>query len=168
MKLSFNLLIVLLVISLQSENLFAQDSLSFLQISKVSNPKKVKQVDPDSYFKVKPFDGKKLKAKFAGIGDGFIISTINDTIYFSDIKWIKLKMKIGGLENAAAITGVFAGTWLSLGTVPMALFYITEGIFWPVIAPVATLSAAVIGFRTLAGRRYHTKKWVLETRSQFN
>jgi len=169
MKLTFKLLIFLLAISFQSENLFAQDSLCFLQISKISNTKKVKQVEPNSYFKMKPYDGKKLKAKFAAIGDGFIISTINDTIYFSDIKWIKLKMKIGGLANAAAITGVFAGTFLSFGTVPMALYFIAaEGVFWPVLAPAATLSAAIIGFRALAGRRYHTKTWKLETSSQFN
>lgn len=169
MKLTLKLLIFLLAISFQSENIFAQDSLSFLQISKISNPKKVKQVDPNSYFKVKPHDGKKLKAKFADIGYDFIISTTNDTIYFGDIKWIKLKMKISGLANAAAITGVFAGTYFSFGTVPMALYFIAvEGVIWPVIAPVATLSAAIIGFRVLAGKRYHTKKWILETSSQFN
>ena len=169
MKQTFKLLIFLLALSFQSENIFAQDSLSFLQISKISNPNKVKQVDPNSYFKVKPHDGKKLKAKFAAIGDDFIISTSNDTIYFGDIKWIKLKMKISGLANAAAITGVFAGTYLSFGTVPMALYFIAvEGVIWPVIAPVATLSAAIIGFRALAGRRYHTKKWKLETSSQIN
>jgi len=169
MKQTFKLLIFLLALSFQSENIFAQDSLSFLQISKISNPNKVKQVDPNSYFKVKPHDGKKLKAKFAAIGDDFIISTTNDTIYFGDIKWMKLKMRISGLANAAAITGVFAGTYLSFGTVPMALYFIAvEGVIWPVIAPVATLSAAIIGFRVLAGRRYHTEKWKLETSFQFN
>jgi hypothetical protein len=78
-------------------------------------------------------------------------------------------VKISGFSNAAAVPGVFAGTWLSFGTVPMALYFIAaEGMFWPVIAPVATLSVAIIGFRTLAGRRYHTKKWKLETSTQLN
>ena len=169
MKLTFKLLIFLLAISFQPENLFAQDSLYLLQISKISNAKKIKQVNPNSYFKVKPHDGKKLKAKFASVGDDFIISITNDTIYFGDIKWIKLKMKISDFASAAALTGVFSGTYLSFGTVPMALYFIAaEGVFWPLVAPVATLSVAIIGFRTLAGRRYHTKKWKLETSSQFN
>lgn len=164
MKLAIKLLILMLVISFQSGNLFSQDSVTFLQVSKISNPKKVKQVDPNSYFKVKPHDGRKLKAKFASVGDDIIISTTNDTIYFDDIKWIKLKMEISGFSKAAAITGVFAGTWLSFGTVPLAIYYIAaEGMFWPVIAPAATLSVAIFGFRALAGRRYHTKTWKLES-----
>ena len=164
-----NLLIFSLAILFQSENLFAQDSLYHLQISRIANTKKIKQVDTNSYFKVKPHDGKKLKAKFAALGDDFIISTTSDTIYFGDIKWIKLKMKISGLANAAAISGVFAGTYLSFGTVPMALYFIAvEGVIWPVIAPVATLSAAIIGFRALAGRRYQTKKWKLEAMAPLN
>lgn len=169
MKLTFKLLIFLLAISFQSVSLFAQDSLSFLQVSKISNPKKVKQIDPNSYFKVKPHDGKKLKAKFASVGDDFIITTTNDTIYFGDIKWIKLKMKISGFEKTAAITGVFAGSYLSFVTVPAAIYFIViEGVFWPLIPATATLSGAVIGYKTLAGRRYHTKKWKLESSSQFN
>jgi hypothetical protein len=43
-----------------------------------------------------------------------------------------------------------------------AMVFAIDGLLWPIIAPVATLSAAVIGFRTLSGRRYHTKKWELE------
>lgn len=171
MKLIFklNLLIFLLAFVFLSDNLFAQDSLIHLQISKISNIKKVKQVDSNSYFMVKPHDVKKLKAKFASVGDDFIITTTNDTIYFVDIKWIKLKMKISGFEKAAAITGVFAGSYLSFGTVPMALYFLAvEGMFWPLIAPAATLSAVVIGYRTLAGRRYHTKKWKFEASTQFN
>jgi hypothetical protein len=169
MKLIFKLLIFLFVISFQSESLFAQDSLSFLQISKISNAKKVKQVDPNSYFKVKPHDGKKWKAKFVSANYDFIVSTTNDTIYFVDIKWINLKMKVSGFEKTAAITGVFAGSYLSFGTFPMAIYFLAaEGMFWPVIAPAATLTLAVIGYKTLAGRRYLTRKWKLEASTQFN
>jgi hypothetical protein len=169
MKLTFKLLIFLHAISFQSESLFAQDSLSLLQISKISNANKVKQIDPNSYFKVKPHEGKKLKAKFASVGDDFIITTINDTIYFGDIKWIKLKMKISGFEKTAAITGVFAGSYLSFATVPAAIYFIVvEGVFWPLIPATTTLSAAVIGYKTLAGRRYYTKKWKFETSTQLN
>lgn len=169
MKLTFKLLTFLLAITLQSEILFAQDSLSFLQISKISNPNKVKQVDPNSYFKVKPHDGKKLKAKFASVGNDFIISTTNDTIYFSEIKWIKLKMQLNRIEKAAAVTGVFAGTYLSFVTVPAATYFIiVNGVFWPVIPATATVSAAIIGFRSLAGHRYQTKKWKLEGNNTHN
>ena len=171
MKLNFklNLLIFLLAILFQSENLFAQDSLYHLQISRIANAKKIKQVDSNSYFKFKSHNGKKMKSKFAKIEYDFIISTTNDTIYFNEIKWIKLKMQLNRFEKAAAITGVFAGSYLSFGTVPMAIYFLViEGMFWPVIAPVSSLSVAVIGFRTLSGRRYSTKKWKLEASTQLN
>lgn len=171
MKLNFklNFLIFLLAILFQSENLFAQDSLYRLQISRISNAKKVKQVDSNSYFKYKSHNGNKLKAKFAKIGDDYIISTTNDTIYFGEIKWIKLKMQLNGIEVATAVTGVFAGAYLSMGTVPMAMYFLAiEGMLWPIIAPAATISAAVIGFRTLVGRRYYTKKWELEATTPIN
>jgi hypothetical protein len=156
-------LIILLAFLFQSENLFAQDSLYHLQISRISNPQKVKQVDSSSFFKYKLHNEKKLKARFAKIEEDFIISTSNDTIYFSEIKWIKLKMQISRFGKTAAIIGVSAGSYLSLATVPMAaMVFAIDGLLWPIIAPAATLSAAVIGFRTLSGRRYHTKKWELE------
>jgi hypothetical protein len=162
-------LIFLLPFLFQTENLFAQDSLYHLQISRISNAKKVKQVDLSSFFKYKPYNGKKLKTRFAKIGEDFIISTSTDTIYFSEIKWIKLKMQLSRLEKTAAITGVFAGTYLSLATVPMAaMVFAIDGLLWPIIAPVATLSAAVIGFITLGGRRYHSKRWELEATAPFN
>lgn len=158
-----NLLVILLTIFLPTVKLFAQDSICHLQITRISKAKKIKKVDSNSFFKLKQHNGKKLKSKFSAAGEDFIVTTTNDTIYFSEIKWIKLKMQLNGIEKAASITGVFAGTYLSFGTVPMALYFIAaEGVFWPIIAPVATLSAAIVGFRTLAGRRYQTKKWKLE------
>jgi len=158
-----NILVILLTIFFPSVNLFAQDSICHLQVSRISKAKTIKKVDSDSFFKLKLYNGKKLKSKFAAVGEDFIVTTTNDTIYFSEIKWIKLKMQLNGIEKAASITGVFAGTYLSFGTVPMALYFIAaEGLFWPIIAPVATLSAAFIGFRALAGHRYQTKKWKLE------
>ncbi|GAB1454361.1 hypothetical protein MASR2M47_44170 [Draconibacterium sp.] len=72
-------------------------------------------------------------------------------------------MQISRFGKTAAIIGVSAGSYLSLATVPMAaMVFAIDGLLWPIIAPAATLSAAVIGFRTLSGRRYHTKKWELE------
>lgn len=165
MKLTFklNLLVILLSIFLPTVKLFAQDSIYHLQVSGISKAKKIKLVESDSFFKLKQHNGKKLKSKFSVVGEDFIVSKTNDTIYFSEIKWIKLKMQLNGIEKAASITGVFAGTFLSFGTVPMALYFIAvEGVFWPVTAAAATLSAAIIGFRALAGRRYNTKTWKLE------
>ena len=60
MKLTFklNLLVIFLTIFLQSKNLFAQHSLYYLQISRISKPKKINQVDSDSFYKLKQHNGK--------------------------------------------------------------------------------------------------------------
>ena len=142
----------------------AQSSKRSLNLSKKSNQKKVKMVEPASYFKLKTTNGTKVKGKFDTMDDDFFISNKNDTVFFEEIFWIKAKTELSRLGKAAAITGVFGGTYFSFGTVPMALYFIVmEGTFWVVFAPVATISAAVFGIRMLGGRRYKMSRWNLQT-----
>ena len=157
-------LIIILIISFFAICSSAQNSEKTITLSKISNHKKVKQIDPNSYFKVKTINGKKLKGKFASVSDNYFISTENDTILLNEIYWIKAKSQISGLVKALAITGVFAGIFFSFGTVPAALSFIAmESNFCVILAPAATISASVIGIRTLGGRRYKLKRWKLET-----
>jgi len=157
-------LIIVLFISFFAMHSSAQNSGKTLILSKFSNQKKVKQIDPNSYFKVKTIDGKKLKGKFASVSDNYFISTENDTILLNEIIWIKAKRKISGLVKGLAITGVLAGTYFSFGTIPAAISFIAmQSNYWVILAPAATISASVMGIRTLGGRRYKLKRWKLET-----
>ena len=162
-------LIFVLFISLFSMNLFAQNANIVLTLSKYSNQKKVRQIDPVSYFKVKTNASKKLKGKFSSISDNYFVSTENDTIYLNEINWIKAKRKLKKWEKAIAIPSVFAGTFFSFGTIPAA-FMIMSMESTPLIflVPIATVSIAIYGFVTLGGRRYKMKRWKLDTQKILN
>ena len=143
----------------------AQNPDKKLFLTKVSKPEKIKEVDSQSHFKVKTIDGEKIKGKFFSFANDYFVSTNNDTIRINEIRWIKAKKHLGKWEKTAAIIATFSGIYFSIGTVPAA-FIITamEGNAWIILAPVATLTAATIGFRALAGRKYHLKNWKLETK----
>lgn len=162
-------LIFLLSFTFLALNSFTQNVENVLILSKKTNQKKIKQIDPNSYYKVKNIDGKKLKGKFANVSDNYFISTKNDTIFLNEIYWIKAKQKLTKGKKAIAITAVFAGTFFSFGTIPAALmFAMTYSNYWVILAPIATISASVFGIRTLGGRRYKMNKWKLKTKNIIN
>jgi hypothetical protein len=129
------------------------------------NSTKVREIDSDSYFKVKTREGKKLKGKFDVFADDYFVSLNNDTIFFNEIKWIKAKTEWSKWQTGLAVTATFAGIWFSIGAIPAAFFVLaTEGTAIVFLAPAATITSTVIGFRMLAGRKYKMKKWGLEIR----
>lgn len=160
-------IIHILCLSLFTLNSFAQSTENVLILTKQSNQKKIKQIDPDSYFKLKTIDGEKLKGKFDSVYDNYFVSAENDTIFLNDICWIKAKKQLTKLEKSLAIAGVFAGIYFSLATIPAA-FMIIESNALIILAPIASISATVGGFRILGGRRYKMKRWKLDTQRILN
>jgi hypothetical protein len=162
-------LLSILLIFVFTIHSFAQNAENVLSLSRISNHKKVKQIAPNSFFKLKTIGGVKIKGKFAGASKNYLTTTENDTILFSDIRWIKAKRELTKLGKGLAIAGVFAGAYFSLATVPAALMIMAmHANYWIILAPVATLSATVAGYKTLKGRRYKMKRWKLETKNTIN
>lgn len=159
-------LIIILCFSIFTLKSIAQNSENTLIFSKYSNENKINKIEPNSYFKLRTFDGNRIKGKFLSISANYFISLKNDTIYYNDIDWIKARMQLTKWEKGIAIAGLFAGMYFSMGTVPAAFYFVfIEENYLIILAPAATISAASFGFKTLKGRKYKMKKWKLETQS---
>ena len=144
------------------ENTFAQQIKIPLVLAKQQSGK-IKNIDSKSFFKVKTTQGKKVKGKFSAFGDDYFVSAANDTIFFNDIVWIKVKTELTKWETGLAITATFAGVWFSIGAIPAAFYFLAmEGTAIVFLAPAATLTSTVIGFRMLGGRKYKMSRWNLE------
>ncbi len=123
---------------------------------------KQKGLNINSFFKLKTKDGEKIKAKLSALIDNGLVTLQNDTVLFQDIRWIRIQRDLNKLEKGLAIAGTFAGSYLSIGAIPAGLvFLFIESNPWVLLAPVATLSSFVIGFKTLRGKKYKTKYWKL-------
>lgn len=156
----------IVVFSTQS---LAQNTENVLVLSKISNPEKTKQIDPNSYFKVKTIEGKKIKGKFADVHENYFLTTTKDTIYLNEINWIRARKELTKWEKGLGIAGVFGGTIYSGASTMAALMYIAlEANYWVIIAPAIIIPATIIGFRTLIGRRYKLRKWELATKAVIN
>jgi hypothetical protein len=143
----------------------AQNSGNLLFLSQISNRNRIKMIDSHSYFKIKTNAGDKIKGKFSIVAEDYFVSTKGDTIYINEIEWIKAKRQLAKWEKATATAALFSGIYFSFGTVPAAFIILAmEGNAWIILAPVVTISAAIIGFRTLGGRRYNLKIWKLESK----
>ncbi len=171
MKLTFKVFYLTFIICISIFNLksYAQDSGNVLILLKYSNESKTKQIDPNSYFKVKTIDGKKLKGKFADVYENYFLTTTNDTIYLNEIDWIKARKQLTKWEKGLGIVGVFGGTIYSCASTMAALMFIAlEANYWVILAPAVIIPATIISFRTLVGRRYKLKKWKLKTQILIN
>jgi hypothetical protein len=162
-------LILIVCISILSFESYAQEKVNVLFLSKYSNKSRVKQIKPNSYFKVKTIKGKKLKGKFDEVHENYFISTEKDTILINEIDWIKARKQLTKWERGLGIAGVFGGTIYSGASVIAALMIIAmEANYWVILAPAVIIPATIISFRTLAGRRYKMKRWKLEAQTSFN
>lgn len=163
----FKYLTLLFFISFWFQNITAQEDNQVLILKNLSSGKE-KLVAPNSKFKAKLTNKKKIKGRIAEVKDSFFISGKNDTINFSDIYWLKAKKQLSKMQRGAGIVGLFAGILYTPATfMGTTMLYImhrsTPGnpaIFLVNAIPTGVL---IISVRTLAGRRYKMKNWELQT-----
>ena len=153
--------IFLLISEFQSQ---AQSGKFIIQMVKDSeNNPRIVVIDDDSRFKLKLNNGQKIKGKVRDFNESFFVTVKGDTVAYNKIDWIKLQRELTNFQEIAALSAFLVGGYLSLGTVPAALFFIAmEGAYWIVLAPIASVSTAVIGLKLLSGRRYHLDKWKIQ------
>ena len=120
-------------------------------------------IDDDSRFKLKLNNGLKIKGKVQDFNEYFLTTVKGDTVFYNDIDWVKLQRELTNFQEIAAIAGLMLGTYLSFGTVPLAgLIIAMEANYAIILAPIATVSTAVVGLKLLTGRRYHLDKWEIQ------
>lgn len=153
--------IFLLITDFQSQ---AQSGKFIVQMVKgTENYPRIVVIDDDSRFKLKLNNGQKIKGKVQGFNETFFATVKGDTVAYHEINWIKLQRELTNPQEIAALSAFLVGGYLSLATVPAAMFLIAmEGAYWIVLAPIASVSTAVIGLKLLSGRRYHLDKWQIQ------
>jgi hypothetical protein len=128
------------------------------------NEPRIVVIDDDSMFKLKLNNGQKIKGKVQYFAEAFFVSEKGDTVQYNGIDWIKLSRELTEFQKIAAFTGLGLGAFLSFATVPAAMYFIVvEANYVMILAPIATVSTAVIGLRLLTGRRYHLDKWKIQS-----
>lgn len=153
--------IFLLILDFQSQ---AQSNKFIIQMVKGTeyNPRIV-MIDDDSRFKLKLNNGQKIKGKVQNFNESFFTTVNGDTVAYNEIDWIKLQRELTNFKEIAAVAALAIGTYLSFGTVPLAgLIIAMEANYAIILAPIATVSTAVIGFKLLSGRRYYLDKWTIQ------
>ncbi len=158
----FNLVWIFLLISaFQSQ---AQSGKFIIQMVKdTENNPRIVVIDDDSRFKLKLSNGQKIKGKVQNFNESFFTTVNGDTVAYNEIDWIKLQRELTNFQEIAAVAGLLLGTYLSFGTVPLAgLIIAMEANYAIILAPIATVSTAVIGFKLLTGRRYDLDKWKIQ------
>ncbi|MFV0593914.1 MAG: hypothetical protein ACK5M7_21250 [Draconibacterium sp.] len=160
----FYLLILFLFGLYGAQPLWAQTTNKQLIVTKQSNGKQ-KILNTNAFFKLKTNDGEKVKGNFSAFTSEGFVTEKNDTLLFQDIRWLRVQRELNKLEKGLAIAGVFMGAYLSIGAIPAGLYFLfIESTPWVLLAPVATLSSFVVGFRTLRGKKYRTGQWQLSVR----
>lgn len=132
-------------------------------VSGDGNEPRIVVIDDDSRFKLNLINGLKIKGKVQFFADSFFVSDKGDTVQYTQIDWIKLPRELTEFQKIAAFSALALGAYLSFGTVPAALYFAAvEANYVVILAPIATISTAVIGLRLLTGRRYHLDKWEIQ------
>ncbi|MBN2635937.1 MAG: hypothetical protein JXR61_06685 [Prolixibacteraceae bacterium] len=163
-KYSFILLLFFICIF---QNTYSQQTANQLYITNISNQSKTINVDTNYFIKIKTTDREKIRNKFSIINEGLFISNENDTINLNEIEWIKARKQLLQWQKTTAKIALVSGLYFSFATVPAALIIpAMGGSFIIILAPIATISASVIGVKTLAGRKYKLNKWTFEITEQ--
>lgn len=163
------ILIIMLLIGTITLTSSAQNNHNLLLLkNRISQ--KTKAVAPHSKFKVKTLKKNKFKGRITEISDSFLVSDVNDTIYFNDIRWIKAKKQLTKWERGAGIAGVFIGALYTPVSFIAAAMNHTMGGASPVVflIPAVPIGTGIFSIRTLGGRRYKMKKWELYSMSPNN
>lgn len=155
---------VLFFILLSSAQLQAQTEKYIIEMVKGDgNEPRIVVIEDDSRFKMRLNNGQKIKGKVQYFAESFFVSEKGDTVQYNQIDWIKLQRELTEFQKIAAFTGLALGAYLSFGTVPAAMYLIAvEANYAIILAPIATVSTAVISLRLLTGRRYHLVKWTIQ------
>ncbi|MFW6309743.1 MAG: hypothetical protein ACOC1D_01460 [Prolixibacteraceae bacterium] len=162
-------LIITLLLGTIAVTLNAQHNNNLLLL-KNRNSQKTKIVAHHSKFKAKTLGKKKFKGRITKISDSFLVSDVNDTIYFNDICWIKAKKQLTKWEQRAGIAGMFVSAlYTPVSLLAVTMISMMEGTK-PVVflIPVTPIGIGIISIRTLGGRRYKMKKWELYSISSNN
>lgn len=160
-KLLFCVLFFILLSSVQSQ---AQTEKYIIEMVKGDgNEPRIVVIEDDSRFKMRLNNGQKIKGKVQYFAESFFISEKGDTVQYNQIDWIKLQRELTEFQKIAAFTGLVIGAYWSFWAVPAAMYLIAiEANYAMILAPVATVSTAVISLRLLTGRRYHLDKWTIQ------
>ncbi len=142
----------------------AQSGKFIIQMVKGSeNNPRIVVIDDDSRFKLKLNNGQKIKGKVKNFNESFLTTVKGDTVAYHEINWIKLQRELTNFQEIAAVAVFAIGTYLSFATIPAAMYFITmQAQYVIILAPIASISTAVIGFKLLTGRRYHLDKWEIQ------
>lgn len=153
--------IFLLILDFQSQA--RSDKFIIQMVKGTENNPRIVMIDDDSRFKLKLNNGQKIKGKIQDFNETFFTTVKRDTVAYNEIDWIKLQRELTNFEEIAALAGLAIGTYLSFATVPAAMYFITmQAQYVIILAPIASISTAVIGFKLLTGRRYHLDKWKIQ------
>ena len=154
----------LIIILLFSFRVQAQSANTTIHMVKgTENNQRIIVIDDDSRFKLQLYNGQKIKGKVQSFNGNFFISVKGDTIFYHQIDWIKLQRELTNFQEIAAVAAFVIGSYLSFATIPAAMYFIAmQSQYLIILAPIASISTAVIGFKLLTGRRYHLDKWKIE------